>query len=233
MEGLPNVDVRPLINGTPQDERRLVSELASRERIPTLEAGHSLLSIVHLLFPELGLNGALALAAFGNPRQLTSTTLRRTLLTQPQEPPPDFKYAFIDHHPNTQREIPPAQLRSIEERGLHLVENPRDKSLWRTLALLDQAAELHLVSSAPLCLALVADATAPVRIRYREPAAIGLMRDYNESWIERSTTAPGREFNRHAEWLAAHGSVRPYLTPLRRFLISASTSLSFGVAPNS
>ena len=118
------------------------------------------------LFPEYSLNSLFNLFIGVSPLNLVSRSLRHSILRLNQEEPPPEPYAFIDHHPGTAREIPNRVLSGIKERSFRLIENPRGLPLYSMLRLLDSAQELHMVNSAPLCLALTIDAEAPVRIHY-------------------------------------------------------------------
>ena len=79
---------------------------------------------------------------------------------------PDRSFAYIDHHPGTERSIPKKVLEMLERRDILVVQNPRNEPLASTLALMDSAAELHLVNSAPLCMALTLDARSLKKIHY-------------------------------------------------------------------
>jgi hypothetical protein len=97
---------------------------------------------------------------------LVAPDLRARLNGQEQCMSPDVPFAFVDHHPGTSREIPSDVLSAIQSRGLLIVQNPRGTELSQIMPLLDYAEELHLVASAPLCLALTIDAKAKSRTHY-------------------------------------------------------------------
>jgi hypothetical protein len=152
------------------DERRNESfeifKIAAKRRAKIVSLGHRRLSLMRSLFPEYALNSLFNLFIGFHPLALISTNLRASLMKIPQFSPPSLPYAFIDHHPGSIREIPSTVLDSIRNRGLQIVENPREVPIHATLDLMDGAQELHMVNSAPLCLSLTVDSKAPVRIHY-------------------------------------------------------------------
>ena len=189
--GVEAVEIVPLLADSSICERDQVQLLARQRCVPILEAGHGLIRGMAQAFPELGLNALYNVCAFQDPYSLIDPSLREDLERFEQVDPPRRPYAFVDHHPGTHREIPPAVLDGLKQRDLLVVRNPRKTPLWALVRVIDEAQELHLVSSAPLCLALTIDARPSIRFRYREPNASGLMIDYPASWTE---------------WNLAHGS---------------------------
>lgn len=163
-----------------------VKAFSSSNRIPIFYAGHYLWVLLSSLRTGMGLNGLLNLmAGFKGP--LVSKSLKARLIdgeaSQRRAPLPS-KYIFVDHHPGTQRELPSAVLGELEDR-YPLVTNDLSWSLRELAIVMDQAEELHLVSSAPLCLALTADlALGRTRVRYRVGDAYPLCRDYPLDWEE-------------------------------------------------
>lgn len=224
--GLSGVRLHALGADDSRSEREQICQLSRNTRSVTMEAGHALLPLLLWLFPEMGLNGVLALAAFSDPSQLQSPELRRRISLLPQIDPPAEEFAFVDHHPGTSREVPQLVLRSIQERGLLTVPNPRDVTMWSTLGLLDSAAEIHLVSSAPLCLALAANARSPLRIRYREAGARGLMRDYDSTWLEVALGPPPTLVDRDSEWRLASSDMSTLRSHFRSKFLRASEATS-------
>jgi len=143
-----------------------VAKLAIRTKSKVVSLGHARLSAMSSLFPEYALNSLFNLFLGIDPLDLVSQSLRKSLLRLNQEKPPKEPFAFVDHHPGSAREIPCQVLWAVQERGLRVIENPRGVPLYSMVELLDSAQELHLVNSAPLCLALAIDAAAQVRIHY-------------------------------------------------------------------
>lgn len=144
----------------------LIRKTAFDTKSRVVSLGHGQLSSMRTLFPEFSLNSIFNLFIGVDPLTLVSRRLRESLLKLDQEDPPLEPYAFLDHHPGTAREIPSHVLSGIKERGIRLIENPRELPLYSMVRLLDSAQELHLVNSAPLCLALTTDAKASMRIHY-------------------------------------------------------------------
>jgi hypothetical protein len=143
-----------------------IAKLALDTKSRVVSLGHRGLPAMRLLFPEYTLNSLFNLFIGVDPLNLVSRGLRESLLKLDQEHPPHEPYVFLDHHPGSAREIPNQVLNGIQERGLRVIENPRELPLYSMVRLLDSAQELHMVNSAPLCLALTIDATAPERIHY-------------------------------------------------------------------
>ena len=150
----------------PKNEESIVTEISRLEKAPVIVAGHGALGPLRRAFPELPLNSLFNLSVGIPAKDLLSQDLRERLEEHTQAEVPDGPFAFIDHHPGTPREIPADKLAEIERRGLHVVQNPLGVELARIVSLLDAAEELHLVASAPLCLALTIDAKAKLRTHY-------------------------------------------------------------------
>jgi hypothetical protein len=145
-------------------------------------------------FPELGVNGRLALMIGGDPGNLRSEGLASHLEQSFAGAIPRRDYAFIDHHPGTRREIPPQKLDAIKKRGLQLVVHDPNTSFLDLHETMKNASELHLVSSAPLCLALTCIAPeANHHFRYRPFDEYPLLLDYDLGWTEESIVN-GRSF---------------------------------------
>lgn len=148
-----NLQVLPVPNSS-RLERLAVSALSMALRARLEEVGHSKLPSIRKNFPGLHLNSQFNVAAGLDPADLVSHRLHNHLLSLWQAPPPDFDYAFVDHHRFTDREIPTKELEEIEKRGLRVVENDHSLPLQCQLEIMKRAKELHMVASAPLCLAL-------------------------------------------------------------------------------
>lgn len=180
---LPNVEVVALSTDDPRQELEQVRTLARSRKAGLVSAGWSTYAWACRAFPELGINSQLLAAALILRRDARSQRLRQHVLSLAQIEGPPEPYVFVDHHPGTEREIP-ANVYAAS--GLRVVHNPRDQPLMALAALIDGARELHLVSSAPLCLALSADLGAGTRVRYRSGAFAPLKLDYPVSWTEYS-----------------------------------------------
>ena len=148
-------------------EKLEVADLAKKLVVSeVVEIGHSHLPIAKILFPEVFLNGVFNIIGGLTPDRLVSQRLRGALVSSEQNPVPEHPFAFVDHHPGTIREIPSNVLESVRDRGLRIFENPRDVPLQSLLAVMDSADELHMVPSAPLCMAMTVDAQSKQRFHY-------------------------------------------------------------------
>ena len=98
---------------------------------------------------------------------LESERLRRTCKNIFQVDVPKERYIFVDDHPGTEREIPQSILQEATQRGLKIVRNDVSVPLYRLLDILDNAEEIHVVASAPLCFALTASAASQKKFYYR------------------------------------------------------------------
>ena len=174
------------------EEIKIASKFANRNGLELIHrASYKDLS---RSFPELGVNGRLALMIGGNPKNLMSERLTSHLEQSFTGTIPEGNYAFIDHHPGSRREIPPKELDAISERGLQLVVHDPHTSFLDLHVKMKNASELHLVSSAPLCLALTCIAPEANRhFRYRPFDEAPLLLDYDLGWTEASIV-DGRSF---------------------------------------
>jgi hypothetical protein len=154
------------INDSPEQESSEVKEIAVSRKAKIVMAGHRVLNPLRQAFPHLPLNSLFNLSVGISPADLIAPDLRARLSLGEQYLSPDVPFAFVDHHPGTHREIPESILTSIESRGLVIVNNPTGTPLSKIMPLLDDAEELHLVGSAPLCLALTIDSKAKLRTHY-------------------------------------------------------------------
>ena len=182
---LENVRIVPLPSDSPRGEHLQVRFVAKRHGAKIYDSGRILYNAACFAFPELGINGRLLAGTLSNPQATTSLRLRSHLLEQSEACEPESTYVFVDHHPGTRREIPQIHLNRLRERYPELVLNDPRVPLYRMGSLLDVAAELHLVSSAPLCLSLSADlGAAGSRWRYRVRDEAPLLLDYGVDWNE-------------------------------------------------
>lgn len=154
------------IADSPEYERSEIKRISVATRAEIVMAGHRVLNPLRLAFPELPLNSHFNLSVGMSPTDLIAPDLRVRLNAGEQYLSPSVPFAFVDHHPGTPREIPHSILGSIESRGLMVVHNPREAELSTIMPLLDDAQEIHMVASAPLCLALTIDAKSQSRNHY-------------------------------------------------------------------
>ena len=154
------------ISGDDRFENYEIQKLSSELDTPI--ASVNLSDIAHLkqIYPNYSLNSYFNIIFGLEPFDLVSQKFRASIEKIPQDDPLNEPYVFIDHHKDTDREIPSHVIKAINSKGLRVLENPRDRELFKLLKVMDSAEELHLVNSAPLCFALTADAKPPVRIHY-------------------------------------------------------------------
>ena len=162
LEGLELIEIAD----SPEHEWSEVKRISVASRAKIATAGHRVLDPLRHAFPQLPLNSLFNLSVGMSPTDLIAPDLRVRLNAGEQYLSPGVPFAFVDHHPGTPREIPDSILSSIESRGLMVVHNPRGTELSTIMPLLDDAEEIHMVASAPLCLALTIDANAKSRTHY-------------------------------------------------------------------
>jgi hypothetical protein len=132
-----------------------------------LVIGHHLLSIADHYLGEVNLNEKFNFLA-GIPREkLVSQRIREACIAWPQEKIPPRPYAFVDHHPNTSREILDYYIFDVKNRGLEVILNDTSTPLYAFIDVLDEASEIHCVASAPLCLALTVNVKCNNKYYYR------------------------------------------------------------------
>ena len=91
-------------------------------------------------------------------------------------------YAFIDHHPGTNREIPNDVFKAIDTAGLDLKFNDMTLTLIEQLSTIINAQELHFVASAPFCLALAMPCKASTRVFYRTKYSKSVLGEEGSDW---------------------------------------------------
>jgi len=154
------------ISGDDSSENYEIQELSSQLNTPIASVNLRDIAYLKRIYPNYCLNSHFNMIFGLDPFDLVSQKFRASIEKISQVDPLDEPYAFIDHHKDTDREIPSYVIKTIKSKGLRVLENPRNRALFRLLKVMDSASELHLVNSAPLCLALTADAKPLVRIHY-------------------------------------------------------------------
>jgi hypothetical protein len=153
--------------------------------IPTLFIGFELVWIAEKLFPARGLDEIfykIARVSF-EVSQLNSLRLEKFLA------PPLQEYALVDNFPNTNREIPRSVFQSIENRGLKIIDNPRDIPILELMEVIRNAKEIHVVNSALLCLIIsMRNQVNNVSIYLMGPKILRGKFEYPLSWSEFSLT---------------------------------------------
>ncbi len=180
---IPNVEVVSLPSDNPAEEVIRVQQMAARSGAGLIQAGRSTYGCIAHAFPEYGINRRLLLCGLVSRSSAVSARFRSHVLSLSEFTSPlEEEYVFVDHHPGTEREIPMQQLSSWPDSSR--VMNPSEVPLYSLATVMEHAAELHLVSSAPLCLALTADLGQGRRVRYRVGNHAPLRLDYPLSWEE-------------------------------------------------
>jgi hypothetical protein len=182
---LPNVCVISLTSDDPLAEEAEVQRIAADNSCRIIDGGRDLFYSIRNSFPELGINRALALASATNPESLTSNLLSQHMLTLSQLSAPRQPYAFIYHQLGVRgREIPQTLLLTIKDRGLELIFNSMEFPLSQHALLIQSATELHMIPSAPLCLALAGGSSAVLKVAYPISSEPVLCNDYGSLWRE-------------------------------------------------
>jgi hypothetical protein len=143
-----------------------VLKLRIKFRYPIKIVGHQFLPIDWDQQP-ISLNEQFQQLAGIPTSNLSSVRFRETCKKIPQIDIPKVQYIFVDDHPGTEREIPKTILTEASERGFKIVRNDMSVPLYRMLDVLDNAEEIHVVASAPLCFALTTAAAARKKVYYR------------------------------------------------------------------
>jgi hypothetical protein len=185
---IPNLVFYPLGSVRPSQEPFAILRIAFSLRLLPVICGHALFFLIWFAkISHRDFNGVLS-ACLGWSGGLTSMRMQQHISTIAQDSnslPRQQAFAFVDHHPNSQREIPQSFLNEIEGR-LPLRQNSLELSFKDLLANLSLAKELHLVSSAPLCIALTADlGNAGNRFAYVLSDYAPIARDYPKDWVLR------------------------------------------------
>ena len=144
------------------NESNEVNELARELGLDIVNAGRSVLNLVQKLQPKEGLNVALMISAGYKTSGLGSVRFRDNILKLPQIVPPLNKFIFLNKKSSLGvSKIP--EIQYVDNEMLVLEEKP-EKPIYEHAALIDQATELHSIGSAFMCLALVMESRAPVKI---------------------------------------------------------------------
>jgi hypothetical protein len=141
-------------------------KLKLKHRFQIKVVGHHLLKS-NWAEQEISLNEQFNRIAGIPPQKLRSIKLRETCELNFQAHPPRCNYIFVDHHPGTDREIPKEILEDATNRGFEILKNDTSIPLYRLIKVLDNAQEIHVVASAPLCLALTTDSKCQKKYYYR------------------------------------------------------------------
>jgi len=184
---IPNLSILELDGNDPFVERENVAAMAARTGAEVVDGGRQLYGLLSRLFPRLGINRVLSLCLGSNPTSLASESLSLHLGSHQEVPIPQEPFALIDHHPDVpSRRIPAEMLSRIARRFDTVVHNPREASMTDLYGLMASASELHLIASAPLCLALATGLGAERKVAYIPNRKKLIKNDYFQKWEERS-----------------------------------------------
>jgi hypothetical protein len=154
------------INDNSRWESLEILKLKLKFRFPIMVVGHDSLPADWDLQP-ISLNEQFQQLAGIPDTNLKSERFRKTCKNILQADVPKERYIFVDDHPGTEREIPQSILQEATQRGLKIIRNDVSVPLYRLLDILDNAQEIHVVASAPLCFALTAAAASQKKFYYR------------------------------------------------------------------
>ena len=154
------------ISNEPALENREILKIKLKTGYRVEIIGHHLLTNDWDLQP-ISLNEQFQCLAGIPTSDLKSIRFRRSCEKLPQVDVPGEPYIFVDDHPGTPREVPQMFLKEAIERGLRVVRNDLSVPLYSLLDVLDNAEEIHMVASAPLCFALTVGAESKRKIYYR------------------------------------------------------------------
>jgi hypothetical protein len=145
----PNLDFIVLGDSeTANDARRKALELKAYTGKSILLIGFELVWIAEKIFPSRGLDELFY--------RMAKVSFDKSLLNTSHLPqsiePPVSDFVLIDHFPNTVREIPVSIFSALSQKGLQIVNNPRDTPILALVMTIRNAKEIHVVNSALLCL---------------------------------------------------------------------------------
>lgn len=182
---IPNLTFEALDSDDPRDEERGVHFLSRKLELPVVNAGRALYYHLKRLFPDFGINRLLALCLATNPIDLESFRLRAHLERTRIVRSLTSSFVFIDHHPDTpSRRVPDAVIDELQSKNIDIVFNSSSIPFHELFELMDQAEELHLVASAPLCLALATGTSSKMNVCYTPSRENLLKGDYGDNWLE-------------------------------------------------
>ena len=150
------------------EEANYVRTLSTRLGLKKLRIGGPRYYWLKSRLNNYGLNQILSMGGFclfHNFQSKKFANYYRLNNTQPGETIAD-KYIFVDTHEGTHREVPPGILENKLKGGTLIIKNSLDYSFLKLGKLMDDAEELHLVSSSPLCLALVLGIQSRRQVHY-------------------------------------------------------------------
>jgi hypothetical protein len=182
----PNLDFVILDDSeTAEDAKRKAQELKATTGISILLIGFELVWIAEKIFPSRGLDELfyrMARVSFDN-SLLNTSHLPKSI------EPPACDFVLIDHFPKTIREIPVSVFNALNQKGLQIVNNPRDTPILALVATIRNAKEIHVVNSALLCLIIsMRSEIQNISIYLMGPNILTGKSEYPLSWNEFSLT---------------------------------------------
>jgi len=172
---LPNLTFAEVPSQTLREAEEISKNLNGR----LVEGGRRVLQAAKACFPKFGLNRLLCVGLLCDPNEMETHRLKRRILDDYQESVPEEPFIFLDDRPGTSRRIPEKAINAIKNKGYKIVTNREGARLESQGALLEHAKELHLVVSAPACLALAANLGKKHRNLYSNRANF-LRQDYKD-----------------------------------------------------
>jgi hypothetical protein len=177
-EYLDNVYFVPLDMKT--DERSALLAIRKNYKLPVISCARRSIFVTRYMYPNLGLNTIYNKATGFKIENLVSFKLARHLdkkVNLAKLASPAGRYAFIDHAKDTPREISENFLENLRERKMDLIFNDHGVSLLQIYQTMKGAAELHLMGSSLLCLAIVTNINTNMNVYYRPEGAWDLLSD--------------------------------------------------------
>jgi len=171
------------ISDDPSRENREVLKIKIKNRYPIEVIGHHFLTNDWDQQP-ISLNEQFQQLAGISSSNLKSSRFRRTCKKASQVDVPHEPYIFVDDHPGTEREIPQSILNEATNRGLRIIRNDLSVALYSLVDILDNAEEIHVVASAPLCLALTVGSESKKKFYYRTKGQGQVASNAYPDWVD-------------------------------------------------
>jgi hypothetical protein len=162
---LPNLEFVEISND-PILESDEVHKMSKVLKLRVLNSGHRRYLVFQKIFPFMGLNQHLALGAFVYLSDFKSSRFRNHYFNREDFPNFPKKFMFIDRKVGTEREIAREVIEANSKENLDVIENEIGIPFHQLGFYMELAEELHLVGSAPLCLALVLGTKTKLNLHY-------------------------------------------------------------------
>lgn len=159
-----------------------LKELRDTFNLPILDVGRNVIFFLSFVFRKAGVSKLYYLAGWNSGKSFENFPAYLYHYENQALVGNEIPYAFIDHHPGTNREIPNAVLDEIRDKGLDLKFNDTEVSLIDQLSTIVNARELHFVASAPFCLALVLPCKAIVKVFYETKNSVSTLGEEGAEW---------------------------------------------------